>query len=674
MRGGVLVLGVALGLMGGVAGPGTASAQTAAPGVTAYGPEAFADSAPATAADMLRRVPGFTVIEADTDVRGYAGALGNVLIDGVRPASKRDDIDDLLARIPAGSVERIELIRGAPGVDMAGYPVLANVVRRPSAAAQWAVEGGLVAADGWSAPAGQAEYAREWGGASLALSLKVDPELDDDSGDGRIRTFAPDGSLMEEGAFDTRVLERAMEAGAVFRRPLAGGELTSALALRRQDIEADTTLLGVDPGIVSERETFDEIELSARYRRPLGPRTRLDAMASQQLGWLDAFEQSQEGGDTESFAELTDTGESLARIEVVHERTPAFSVTAALEGAFNFLEGEARLEENGAAVDLPGSDVRIEEWRAEGSLAAVWTVASGWRVEGGLRVETSAIRQTGDASLERRFTYSKPRVALTRDIGERDQLRVSLSREVGQLDFGDFVASASLEQGQVTAGNAELEPDKVWRLAAGWEHRFPSEAVLTLTWTHDEIEDVVDRLLVVTPGEVFDAPGNIGEGRRDTFAAELDAPLDGVGVAGGLLRAAVLWRTSEVTDPVTGERRRISDESPVEASIAFTQGLPAWRLEWGVEIEHIGERSVEYRFDEVTRDSEAAGWTLHLERRIGDRWRLRAEATDLFGRDFEQTRERHDGPRSPSTLEEIEQRRRRSPGYVSLTLRHSMGG
>ncbi|HJQ56025.1 MAG TPA: methyltransferase domain-containing protein [Vineibacter sp.] len=36
-------------------------------------------------------------------MRGYAGAQGNVLIDGVRPASKRDDIDDLLARIPAAA-------------------------------------------------------------------------------------------------------------------------------------------------------------------------------------------------------------------------------------------------------------------------------------------------------------------------------------------------------------------------------------------------------------------------------------------------------------------------------------------------------------------------------------------------------------------------------------------
>jgi hypothetical protein len=63
-----------------------------------------------------------------------------------------------------------------------------------------------------------------------------------------------------------------------------------------------------------------------------------------------------------------------------------------------------------------------------------------------------------------------------------------------------------------------------------------------------------------------------------------------------------------------------------------------------------------------------------VERRIGDRWRLRAEATDLFGRAFEERREKYDGPRSISPVEEIERRRRETPGYVSLTLRRSMGG
>src|SRR3546814_8747588 len=161
-------------------------------------------------------------------------------------------------------------------------------------------------------------------------------------------------------------------------------------------------------------------------------------------------------------------------------------------------------------------------------------------------------------TLFRSFTYAKPRLALRWDAGEADEWRLSLSREVGQLDFNDFVASASLDGGEVSAGNAELEPDKTWRATLSWEHRFGEDAALTLGWTHDRIDDVVDRVLVVTDDNVFDAPGNIGRGRRDTLSLDLAAPLDAWGIANGRIRTTVLWRSSSRTDHVTGrpEERR----------------------------------------------------------------------------------------------------------------------
>ncbi|RZJ89909.1 MAG: TonB-dependent receptor, partial [Brevundimonas sp.] len=81
----------------------------------------FQGQAPATALDLVTRTPGFALIEPDDDVRGYGGAQGNLLIDSARPTSKRESLSDLLKRIPAGSVERIELVQpGTPGIDMAG--------------------------------------------------------------------------------------------------------------------------------------------------------------------------------------------------------------------------------------------------------------------------------------------------------------------------------------------------------------------------------------------------------------------------------------------------------------------------------------------------------------------------------------------------------------------------
>ena len=662
-------------------GAGGVSAQTdATSGVTTYPASVFATSAPASAREMLDRTPGFSLVEPDADVRGYSGAQGNVLIDGVRPASKREDVSELLRRIPAGTVERIELIRGgAGGVDMGGYAVLANVVRKHVVDAEGMVEVGVLSStDGWVSPRGQAQYTRRWGERSLELTAKLEPDFDDDSGDGTVWIETPDGVVVERFDEDTRKVQHAAEVAANWAQPLAGGRFNATAAVRGDRARSDTVIQSLDDADdredVAAREDFVEGELGARYQRSVGAATTLEALASQRAGRLTAEETSQQGADSESFNEATRTAESIARIDLTHRRSDKLSLSAGLEGAFNVLESEARLQENGAPVFLLGSDVRIEERRVEGSVGATWTPVEAVILEAGLRVEGSTITQTGDSPLERDFTYAKPRVALTWDVDGQNQVRLAVSREVGQLDFAEFVASASLSTGVVAVGNAALEPDKSWRFSAAWERSFWDDASLTLTWTHDEISDVVDRVLIVTPDDVFDAPGNIGDGRRDTLAVDLNTPLDRLGIKGGQLRTTLLWRTSRVTDPVTGEERGISEEKPVEGEAAFTQALPQWHMNWGVTVEHISERKTRYRFDDVRRRSEDLGWTVFAERRLGDHWRLRAEATDLFGRDFHETRDKYDGPRSTGDLEEIERRERRSPGYVSLTLRRSMGG
>jgi outer membrane receptor protein involved in Fe transport len=648
--------------------------------VSVFLPADFADSAPANAWDMLSRLPGFVAVDADEDVRGYAGARGNLLIDGARPTSKHEDAKTLLKRIPAGAVERIELIRGGvPGIDMAGYALLANVVRRHEATSQTAIEAGLLAAtDGWRAPQGQWEYGRRWDGHTLDLAVKLDPELDDDTGRGHIDTFAPDGTRQQRERLDTRTTKNKGEASANWRQPLAGGQLSLNLAARGERARTDTRIDALAPDEGSERvhedEDTDEAEAGARYVREFGERTRLELMATRHQAWLDDLERSREDGDDETFGENTRTGETIGRIDLTHAWSDALTLDGSLEGARNTLRSTTRLQQDGVDVALPGSDVGIEERRSEAAVGATWKPAPGWIFDAGLRVERSALAQTGDSPRERRFSYPKPRLSVQWDVDANDQLRLALSREVGQLDFEDFVASASLETGRVSAGNAELKPDRTWRSALTWEHQLWRDAAFTLSWTHERISDVVDRVLVVTDDDVFDAPGNIGDGRRDTLALDISLPLDGIGFHGGRLTSSMQWRRSRVTDPTTGRPRPISEEKPVEGSIELTQDLPTLRTHWGIELEHLAERKTEYRYDEIKRKSEGMGWTVFVEQELGTHWRVRAEATDLFGRGFDETREKYDGPRSTEPLEEIERRRRRSPGYVSLAFRRSTGG
>src|SRR5690606_35250790 len=207
-------------------------------------PGYFADAAPATAGDMLRRVPGFTVVEADADVRGYAGAAGNVLVDGVRPTSKREDTGQLLQRIPASAVARIELIHaGTPGVDMGGFAVLANVVLRHEASSEGAIEVGVLAStDGWTAPQAALQYAWRRDDTRLDLAFAESPELDDDTGQGSIREQEADAAETTLFDWDTRTTKRERLATLGWHQPFAAGTLALTAALRGEAARTATSI------------------------------------------------------------------------------------------------------------------------------------------------------------------------------------------------------------------------------------------------------------------------------------------------------------------------------------------------------------------------------------------------------------------------------------------------
>ena len=86
-----------------------AAPSTQAVRTTTYDAAFFTQYAPRTALDVARRVPGFALDLGDTDVRGFAGAAGSVVINGARPSSKAETLETTLARIPASRVVRVEL-------------------------------------------------------------------------------------------------------------------------------------------------------------------------------------------------------------------------------------------------------------------------------------------------------------------------------------------------------------------------------------------------------------------------------------------------------------------------------------------------------------------------------------------------------------------------------------
>ena len=101
----------------GLAGVAEARSDATRPGVLIYDPLFFADIQPRTALDMVERLPAFGISNGSSNTRGLAGTSGNVLINGRHPSNKSEGVDTQLERIPAESVDYIEVITGgAPGI------------------------------------------------------------------------------------------------------------------------------------------------------------------------------------------------------------------------------------------------------------------------------------------------------------------------------------------------------------------------------------------------------------------------------------------------------------------------------------------------------------------------------------------------------------------------------
>src|SRR6266496_769768 len=248
------------------------AAQTATPPASApsasnsYPASYFALARPNTAFDMIARLPGFT-FDPGQSVRGFAGAAGNVLIDGERPPTKADTLDDILKRIPASSVERIEVIRGgAPGIDMQGRTVLANVILVHTARTEMTATGITnVYTDGRVLPAGQFEFTRRNGDRSLSGSARYYDEEGGEEGTGFQHLTNGSGVVLRDAFGRKTDVDKGLELRGGMQTLLLGGtlNLNTSINLTGTDQDELHRFRRPEDGRTSER-------ISDRYRRPRG--------------------------------------------------------------------------------------------------------------------------------------------------------------------------------------------------------------------------------------------------------------------------------------------------------------------------------------------------------------------------------------------------------------------
>ena len=630
--------------------PATPTPTTSSADRVVYEAQFFAQYNPQTALDMVRQVPGFS-LDGGADRRGFSGAVGNLLIDGLRPSTKSQSLDGILSRIPANQVVRVEVLRGAAVAgDASGQAVLLNIVRTPTAGSGVWNGGFEYTSREVAAPRGEISYSGRAGQVEYGIGGSIFSQYRDLPG---WRQFYNEPGDVYDGRADTPsprdFREATLNGNIAF--PLLGGRLSSNAQLNWFRFHADNDYFFFDAADVPDSaliQEFEEwrpsVELGANYDRDFGPWSLsligLINRARYESEEIDLF---LDGGGAQTgdfFQDVRqDTGETIARFSLARPLGARHRIEFGGEGAFNTLEQELELA-GSEAPTIPFANVLVEEERAEFFGSHTWRPSDPWSIETRVAWETSTLTFTGDTNQTTELSFWKPSIQISRTFAGNNQLRFRYYRDVGQLDFGDFVSAAATADALIAGGNPDLQPQTDWRAELGADLRYRGMA-LTLTLTHHDITDVADVVALTaiddndTPLDplddfpfTFDAPGNLGEGEAWSLDANFSSPISFI-PGGRVTVSGFLWDT-EVTDPLTNEPRSFSNTAESEISISFRQDINAWRFAWGAEIFKQGEFQ-QYRFNEIDTSEEGPWIDLWVETTaLPNNMKLRLWAANAF--------------------------------------------
>ncbi|MEM8550122.1 MAG: TonB-dependent receptor [Verrucomicrobiota bacterium] len=631
----------------------------------------FTRYAPVTALDMVNNLPGFAIDDGDTDTRGFGGAAGNVIVNGARISAKSEAPSDILGRIPAADVERIEVIRGqVGGLDLRGQNVVANVIRL-GGAASGAYTAGAQTYDpsGGFYPYGELSYSIAPSKSQVTVALAASQfkslrELDE-------RLFGSDGLLDEDrieiSDEDGEEYSATVNASTDWRGTRLSANLATSYFIseggetsRRFPVSADPFTLfqgdsdrfirdeiGFDAArplsqnwrgkIIGLYRNNDYTELGSLIRGPLGEpgtveaRTRRNSLTEERIGRLEL--------DFSGWADHT--------IEINFEAT-----NNTLESRFSLdaVEGDALVPQ-----PVPGAESDVEESRYDLLISDSFQIGEV-SVDAALGWEDSTIAQEGGFTEDRSFFFWKPSLAMSYSPSDQSQWRVRALRNVGQLDLQDFVSTADLGDMELALGNPQLSPETTTTVDVSYELRGTGLGIGSITLFHDWIDDVNDLLPL---SGVLEVPGNIGSGTRAGFRGEATLPLDGIGLINGRMDASAQWQTSSVDDPLTALSRALSDERQWEANIQIRQDLQAQRLAWGVLL-FARDKFPQYGLDEIDFRGQRADMDVFIETRAIDGLRIRLTIEDLLRDGESRDRRVFDGDRSiaPLAFREIREQSR----------------
>ena len=639
--------------------PSVLLAQSAEPAdasarIVEYPASFFTRYNPNTALDMINQTPGFLLDDGDAS-RGLGAAAGNILVNDRRPSAKQDQASSILSRVPASQVIGIRLIRGqARGVDLRGQSSVVDVMLSEDspAAISWeayslystasplrvGIKTSL--ADRWNdieynvgidlLRDGNGEVGHEYIYDAAHSLTETRDETQKETGFGS-SLFMNASSWLGETLFNINGklrLSNSPEIHTSLRTPVTGSPRENRVKYSQH---YETYELGVD----AERVLADKLagKLILLFTDDLSDITSRQTTTDLQ-GNPSLYRQA----DT-----LSKSTEVIARLELDWSGLSGHAIQLNAEAAYNQLDGSLfQFEDTGAGnvvINVPGGNSRVEESRGDFLLKDTWLLGR-FELDYGLGAEVSKLTQSGDAELRRNFFFVSPQASLSYTPEKGRLSRISLRREIAQLDFNDFISTTVFEDDDLALGNPDLRPDRTWVAELSHERRFGEASVVKLTAFHHWISDVLD-LLPLTP--TYEVPGNIGDGKRWGIELESALPMAWLGLTGSRLDIKFRWQDSTVVDPVTGKDRvltavagfrgvpdiKFRQGNKYVIDVSYRQDFEAERLAWGWRAAEQAERPA-FKVNETEISDEGILFEVFVET---TRWfglKTRIEGRNLF--------------------------------------------
>lgn len=606
--------------------PALAYPQDAATAMRVYTLADFLRFAPTNAMDMLNQVPGFAVRNDDDQGRGLGQVTTNVLINGERPSSKSQSVFDQLGRITSENVERIEIVDGAtlkiPG--LSGQ--VANVITK---------SGGISGRYQYRT-IHRPKYAEPmWGAGEVSINgsnpgLEWNAAFTHGAGRG---AAGGSGNLMDGSGTVTEWRDTLLQFNGEFPKlsgnvkwRSAGGTVANLNASYNRNytdnsLDEDRDLVAA--GAIDYFRDFDNSnrgdghEVGGDIDFAFGPgRLKLiglDRLNNNEVSQnvLQIFADASPTTGTR-FASESESGERIGRGEYSWAAWGG-DWQLATEAAFNRLEQGSQLfnrtpDGGYTEVPLPRSSGEVTEDRYEMILTHSRTFASGISMQLGAGGEVSELAQSGPGGLTRDFFRPKGSLSLAWKPYDGLDLSLKIARSVGQLSFGDFLASVSLQQGNRNAGNVELKPTQSWTTDIGIKRDLGAWGSTTLTLYGRWHDDYIDVIPLPGGGE---SSGNIDSARLYglTWNSTINFDrLPGQRWDGVRLTANITLEDSEVEDPLTDSPRSFSGHFDRRANFTLRRDIPASSWAWGVGLEYTHAQPA-YRLAQVSKDYEGPAYT-----------------------------------------------------------------